>query len=136
MTHEHRTQISLFGIKIRDPMETDDPLVQHCRSLPGSSGDVRWGNDLIFSVGGKMFAGFELPDLQPLAFMVDPTVFDEIISSAAFQPAPYMARHHWVMVANRRLVPQGRLKELLTESHRLVVAKLSPKAREALGLQS
>jgi predicted DNA-binding protein (MmcQ/YjbR family) len=27
-----------------------------CRSLPGVTEDVKWENDLIFSVGGKMFA--------------------------------------------------------------------------------
>jgi len=51
-----------------------------CRSSAGLSGrrqvscrldrrgpeDVKWGKDLIFSVGGKMFAGFMLPEGQRL----------------------------------------------------------------------
>ena len=27
------------------------------QSWPGVTSDVKWGNDLIFSVGGKMFCG-------------------------------------------------------------------------------
>jgi len=34
-------------------------LQAYCRSLPGATEDIKWGNDLVFSVGGKMFAGFD-----------------------------------------------------------------------------
>lgn len=117
------------------PDGSDDRLVRLCRSLPGSTEDVKWGHDLIFSVGGKMFAGFQLPDLQPLAFKVDPVAFQTLVASTAFAPAPYMARHHWVTVADRDLVPLAMLEELLTEAHALVASKLSRKARQALGLE-
>ena len=33
-------------------------LLAFCRSLPHVTEDVKWGNDLVFSVGKKMFAGF------------------------------------------------------------------------------
>lgn len=117
------------------PGEPDDPLVRLCRSLPGATEDVKWGHDLIFSVGGKMFAGFQLPDLEPLAFKVDPVAFQTLVAGPAFAPAPYMARHHWVTIADRDLVPVAMLEELLTEAHALVAAKLSRKARRALGLE-
>lgn len=119
----------------RGRQETDDPLVRLCRSLPGATEDVKWGHDLIFSVGGKMFAGFGLPDLDPLAFKVDPVAFQTLIASPAFAPAPYMARHHWVTVADRRLVPLAMLEELLTDAHAMVAAKLSKKARQALAIE-
>lgn len=116
------------------PGGSDDPLVRLCRSLPGSTEDVKWGDDLIFSVGGKMFAGFDLPDLEPLSFKVDPVAFQTLVASPAFAPAPYLARHHWVTVPKRDLVPLAMLEELLGEAHRLVASKLSRKARRALGI--
>lgn len=115
--------------------ETNDPLVRLCRSLSGATEDVKWGHDLIFSVGGKMFAGFQLPDLQPLAFKVDPVAFQTLTAGPAFAPAPYMARHCWVTVADRGLVPVAMLEELLAEAHALVAAKLSRKARRELGVE-
>lgn len=118
----------------RTPGGSDDPLVRLCRSLPGATEDVKWGHDLIFSVGGKMFAGFGLPDLQPLAFKVDPVAFQTLVAGPAFAPAPYMARHHWVTVADRDVVPLAMLEELLIEAHSLVASKLSRKARQALGI--
>lgn len=113
----------------------EDRLLRLCRSLRGSTEDVKWGDHLIFSVGGKMFAGFDLPELQPLSFKVDPVAFQALVASPAFAPAPYMARHHWVTVADRDLVPVDMLEELITEAHGLVASKLSRKARLALGIE-
>lgn len=113
----------------------EDPLIRLCRSLPGATEDVKWGDNLIFSVGGKMFAGFDLPELQPLSFKVDPVAFQTLVASPAFVPAPYMARHHWVTVADRDLVPVAMLEELLAEAHALVAAKLPRKARRELGVE-
>jgi predicted DNA-binding protein (MmcQ/YjbR family) len=115
-------------------VESDDPLIRLCRSLPGATEDVKWGDNLIFSVGGKMFAGFDLPELQPLSFKVDPVAFQTLVASPAFEPAPYMARHHWVTVADRDAVPVDMLEELIVEAHALVASKLSRKARQALGI--
>lgn len=111
-----------------------DPLIEFCRSLPGATEDVKWGHDLIFSVGDKMFAGFQLPDGEPLAFKVDPLVFSSLVGHDGIEPAPYMARHYWVSVTDRRKVPVATLADLLAESHRLVAQKLPKKKQQALGL--
>jgi predicted DNA-binding protein (MmcQ/YjbR family) len=111
-----------------------DPLVEFCRSLPGATEDLKWGNDLIFSVGGKMFAGMPLPECEPVSFKVDPVVFDSITGHNGVIPAPYMARHQWVSVTERKKLPLATLRAMIAESHRLVAAKLPRKTRETLGL--
>ena len=116
------------------PTRGKDPLLDFCRSLPGVTEDVKWGHDLIFSVGGKMFAGFQLPDGQPVGFKVDDAVFAGLVGIDGFIPAPYMAKHHWVSVVDRSKVPRKELEKLLAESHRLVAEKLPLKTRKALGL--
>ena len=112
-----------------------DPLVELCRRLPGATEDVKWGDDLIFSVGGKMFAGFPLDAREPIGFKVDPVVFDSIVGHNGIVAAPYMARHHWVSVTKRDALPLETLKDFLAESHALVAAKLSRKKRQELGLE-
>ena len=125
---------AVCGARLASAPVRKDPLLELCRSLPGATEDVKWGHDLIFSVGGKMFAGFQLPDGEPIGFKVDPLVFDSLVGHDGIVPAPYMAKHSWVSVTDRARVPVATLEELLTESHRLVAAKLSGKARRALGL--
>jgi predicted DNA-binding protein (MmcQ/YjbR family) len=112
-----------------------DPLVEFCEGLPGATKDVKWGNDLIFSVGGRMFAGFQLPAGQPLGFKVDPLVFSSLVGRDGIVPAPYMAKHHWVSVTDRARVPVAMLEDLLAEAHRLVAEKLPKKTRRDLGLE-
>ncbi|HEX7878973.1 MAG TPA: MmcQ/YjbR family DNA-binding protein [Candidatus Eisenbacteria bacterium] len=111
-----------------------DALAEFCRNLPGATEDVKWGKDLIFSVGGKMFAGFQLPEGEPLGFKVDPPTFDDWVKRPGVIPAPYMARHSWISVTDRTKVAESTLKKLLKESHRLTAEKLSGKMREKLGL--
>jgi predicted DNA-binding protein (MmcQ/YjbR family) len=111
-----------------------DALIEFCRSLPGATEDVKWGNDLIFSVGGKMFAGFQMPAGKPVGFKVDPLVFSSLVGNDGIEPAPYMARHYWVSVTDPARLPLDTLKDFLAESHRLVAAKLPKKTRTALGL--
>ena len=111
-----------------------DPLVALCRSLPGATEDVKWGDDLIFSVGAKMFAGFPILGGDPIGFKVDPLVFASLVGHDGIEPARYMARHSWITVTDRKLLPLATLKDLLAESHRLVAAKLPRKTRQALGL--
>ena len=112
----------------------EDALLAFCRALPGATEDVKWGADLIFSVGGKMFASFQMPDFQPVGFKVEPLAFDGIVGRAGIVPAPYMARHSWVSVTDRSKVSEARMKEMLRESHRLVAEKLPAKTRKALGI--
>ena len=113
---------------------TEDPLVVFCRSLPGATEDVKWGKDLIFSVGGRMFAGFPLPGGDPIGFKVDPHMFASLVGHKGVVPAPYMAKHSWVSVTDRNKLPLRTLKELLGDSHRLVAANLSMRARKTLGI--
>ena len=111
-----------------------DPLVQFCRSLPGATEDVKWGDDLVFSVGNKMFAGFPILGGDPFGFKVDALVFASLVGHNGIEPARYAARHSWVTVTDRKRVPIDTLKDLLADSHRIVAAKLPRKVRLALGL--
>ena len=111
-----------------------DPLVAFCRTLPAATEDVKWDNDLVFSVGGKMFTVMSLPDCDRLSFKVDPAVFDTMTGHNGIVAAPYMARHHWVMVTDRKKIARASLEEMIAESHRLVAANLPRKTQKALGL--
>jgi predicted DNA-binding protein (MmcQ/YjbR family) len=117
------------------PKDEADPLVEYCRHLPGVTEDVKWGNDLVFSVGGKMFAVFGLPDREPIGFKVDPVVFSVLVQRPGVVPAPYLAHHSWVNVRSRDAMTNDELEELLWESYRLVAQKLSKKMRASLGLE-
>ena len=107
-----------------------------CKALPGATSDIKWGADLVYSVGRKMFAVMPAGPKEPpsISFKVDDERFLELTDREGFEPAPYLARAHWVLVRNLKKVSDSELKALITRSHALVAAKLTAKARNALGM--
>lgn len=105
-----------------------------CRKLPHATEDVKWESNLVFSIGGKMFALFELPDISHVSFRTTPWLFATLIAKDGITPAPYLARHNWVLVTQPKALPAAMLKQLLRESYQLVAAGLPAKKRKELGV--
>jgi predicted DNA-binding protein (MmcQ/YjbR family) len=110
-----------------------DGLREVCLSFPGATEQIQWGNDLLFKVGGKMFA---VTPLEPapvcLLFKASPEHFAELTERPNIIPAPYLARAQWVALETIDALPADELARLLRESYDLVFAKLSKKTRDAL----
>lgn len=105
----------------------------HCLSFPHVAENVQWGSDLLFKIGGKMFAVMPLePAALFLSFKCTPEKFAELIERPGLAPAPYLARAHWVAMESESALPRGELKELLREAYNQVLAKLPKKAQAAL----
>lgn len=74
-----------------------DWIREYCLALPHTTEKVQWGNDLVFKVGGKMYAVVALePGDQWLGFKCTPEDFVALIERPGIIPAPYLARAHWV----------------------------------------
>jgi predicted DNA-binding protein (MmcQ/YjbR family) len=102
-----------------------------CLSLPGTTEQVQWGNDLLFKVHGKMFA---ITPLEPapvcLSFKCSDDAFAELTERPNIIPAPYLARAKWVALETRDAIAREELAELLQNSYQLVLAKLPKRLRE------
>jgi|RhiMetdeSRZDD1v2_1073273.scaffolds.fasta_scaffold43048_9 predicted DNA-binding protein (MmcQ/YjbR family) len=109
-----------------------------CLSLPHATERVQWGNDLLFCIGGKMFAVAGLDAKYPtkLSFKCTPEKFSELIELDGIVPAPYVARYHWVALEDLDALSPGELKELLKNAHQLVHDKLPRKIQAELAKSS
>jgi predicted DNA-binding protein (MmcQ/YjbR family) len=103
----------------------------HCLSFPHVTEQVLWGNDLVFKIGGKMFAviGLDPGSDHCLSFKCTPEKFAELIEADGIVPAPYVARYHWVALERFNAVNAKELKALLGNAYELVLAKLPKRAR-------
>lgn len=102
-------------------------------SFPGAAEQIQWGDDLLFKVGGKMFAATPLvPAPVCLSFKASPENFAELTERPNIIPAPYLARAQWVALETRDALSAQELAGLLRESYDLVLAKLPKKIREGL----
>ena len=110
-----------------------DWLREVCLSFPGATEQIQWGSDLLFKVGGKMFAATPLePAPVCLSFKAAPESFAELTERPNVIPAPYLARAQWVALQTRDALPADELARLLRDSYDLVFAKLPKKARDAV----
>ena len=104
-----------------------------CLSFPGTTEQIQWGYDLLFKVGGKMFA---ITPLEPapvcLSFKASGEKFAELTERQNIIPAPYLARAQWVALQTRDAVGHEELAGLLRESYEMILAKLPKKMQEAI----
>ena len=110
---------------------TIDTIRAICRALPDATEDIKWEHDLVFSVGGKMFAVIDLDPPHTVSFKCTPERFAELVERAGIIPAPYLARAMWVQEQGiGETLDRRELTQLLHASYQLVVARL-PKRRRA-----
>ena len=110
-----------------------EQLRKFCLSFPGATEDIKWGADLCFSVGGKMFcvAGADSAD-SGMSFKCTPEKFDELIERKGIDPAAYVGRYKWVHVSDVDALKAAELKELIKVSYQLVFDKLPPKIKKSI----
>ena len=112
---------------------TLDAVRQICRALPGVTEDIKWGADLAFSVGGKMFCVVNVDPPHQISFKCTPEEFGDLVERPGLIPAPYLARAMWVQEsALGEALERPQLERLLRKAYELVREKLPRKAREAL----
>ena len=105
-------------------------------ALVAATEDIKWGADLVYSVGGKMFCVFLLRDgiACTCSFKVDADRFLELSSVPGVVPAPYLARAQWIQVQPGHGLKPADLDALLRRSHQLVAGKLTRRLQQELGL--
>jgi predicted DNA-binding protein (MmcQ/YjbR family) len=95
----------------------------------GTTEDIKWGSDLVFSVGGKMFCVLDTGGSGRLSFKVEDDLFLALTDRPGIVPAPYLARAHWVTLADSDAMTATERRALLRRSYELVRAKL-PKGEQ------
>ena len=109
-----------------------EQLREFCLSLPHTTEDVKWGNDLCFSVGAKMFAVTGVDSTGSVSFKCTPEKFAELTERDGIIPAHYVARYHWVTVEDADALTNKELKDLIRNSYDLVFQKLPKGVRNKL----
>ena len=114
-----------------------DWIRQHCLSLPHTTEKVQWQDDLVFKVGGKMYAVVALePGDHWLSFKSTPEEFADLVERPGVIPAPYLARAHWISLETGEALQRAEIKRLLRRAYDLILEKLPRKTRASLGAAS
>ena len=112
---------------------TPAALEKAAMALPGATLSIQWGDDRIYKVAGKIFAGTDGASTN-LSLKATEIAFEALTETGRARPAPYMARAKWVMFDDLAGLDDAEVIDWLKTSHALVVAKLTRKVRAELGL--
>lgn len=105
-----------------------------CKSLPAVTEDIKWGDDLCFCVGAKMFCVVTLSDPLTISIKVNDDEFSELIGRVGISSAPYVAKYKWILVSDLRVFSKKEWRNRIGQSYELVKSKLSKKLIKQLGL--
>ena len=104
-----------------------------CLALPGATLDHPFGDHHdAYRVGGKMFV--MVGATGGISFKVSDIAYEVLTEDGRARPAPYMARNKWVNLPHIDDWPDDELAEHLAIAHGIVAARLTKKARLAIGL--
>ena len=106
-----------------------------CGHWPGVTRDTKWGIDMVFSVGGKMFAVMPSDGSEGgrLSFKVADDRFLELTDQPGIIPAPYLARAHWISITEPQRFATTELETFILDAYTLIRAKLTKKLQAELG---
>jgi predicted DNA-binding protein (MmcQ/YjbR family) len=106
-----------------------DSIRVFCLSLPHATEKLQWGDNLCFKARDKIFAILGLDELR-LCFKCTSEVFSELIEREHMRPAPYLGRYKWILLERLDALSEDELKDLIRDSHGMVVAKAARKKGE------
>jgi predicted DNA-binding protein (MmcQ/YjbR family) len=111
-----------------------------CGGLPATTHVVQWGGSDVWKVGGKVFDICNGNDdaLPGISFKTSEIAFEALRDMPGLRPAPYLASRgmKWIQRFAEPGLASSDLRDCLRDSHRLVAAGLTRKARRELGLES
>ena len=113
-----------------------DALRDLCLSFRGSEETFPFGPDTsVFKVAGKIFALSRLA-ATPLTVSLkcEPSLAEALREAhAAVLPGYHLNKRHWNTVIIDGSLPEQMIKDMIEDSYDLVVSKLPPARRRALG---
>jgi predicted DNA-binding protein (MmcQ/YjbR family) len=116
---------------------TYEEFNEFCGSLPSTTYVNQWGGSHVWKVGGKVFAiGGWADDRPAYTFKVSELSYEILSEQPGLRPAPYLASRglKWIQEYAEPGLEDEALKDYLRQSHAIVAAGLSKKARRELGL--
>jgi predicted DNA-binding protein (MmcQ/YjbR family) len=115
---------------------TADALRRFCLSLPGAVEEFPFGEEnSVFNVGGKIFALSRLHS-RPLrvSLKCEPGLAEQLRAGyPAVVPGYHLNKRHWNTVVLDGSLPDTMVREMVEDSHDLIVASLPRATRESLG---
>ncbi|MDZ4714307.1 MAG: MmcQ/YjbR family DNA-binding protein [Cytophagales bacterium] len=111
---------------------TTAALEKLCKGFKGTTVDIKWGNDLCYLIGKKMYCVTAMDGPFRISFKATVEDFYLLTEREGIIPAPYLARYHWILVEKPAALSMPEWKHYVGTSFQLAKEKLPVKAKRLL----
>ena len=102
---------------------------EYCLSLPGTTEEVKWEDNLCFMIENKIFVMTSL-SAGSLVLKCNPEEFEQLVARDGIHQASHFAKGQWIGLIHLEILPEMELKRRIAESRAMVLQKLPKKTRE------
>ncbi|AYB34851.1 MmcQ/YjbR family DNA-binding protein [Chryseolinea soli] len=111
---------------------TLEDLRQTCISLPHVTEDVKYGTDLCFSIGNKIFCGTRIEGPFRTGIKCEESDFAHLVEREGIVPMPRLSKTFWIRIEKANSLTPAEWKNYLRKSYALVLSTLPLKVRQSL----
>jgi predicted DNA-binding protein (MmcQ/YjbR family) len=103
-----------------------------CMSLPFATEDIKYGSDLCFSVGGKIFVGTRITGPFRTGIKCDENDFDQLIEREGIVPMPRLSKTFWIRIEDPSALSMPEWEQHIKKSYQYIFSALPEKVKQSL----
>ena len=109
-----------------------EQLRDFCLSQPHTTEDIKWGENLCFSIGAKLFLLISTDEVFSVTFKVDEEEFEELADRDGIIQASYFAKRKWINIKDEGALSGQEWSRLATNAYLMVKSNLPKKRQDEL----
>jgi len=103
-----------------------------CLSMPYATEDIKYGSDLCFSVGNKIFCGTRITGPFRTGIKCDENSFSELVEREGIVPMPRLSVTYWVRIENAVALTMKEWEDYIRKSYGYIFDALPAKIKQSL----
>ncbi len=111
---------------------TIEELRNICISLPHATEDIKYGTDLCFSIGKKIFCGTRIEGPFRTGIKCDESDFANLVERENIVPIPRLSATCWIRIGKGNALSANEWNHYIKKSYILVMAGLPKKINQSI----
>ena len=107
-------------------------LRQYCLLMPGATEDIKYGSDLCYSVGGKIFLGTRMNGPFRTGIKCCEEDFALLVERDGIVPMPRLAKTGWIRVEKETALSKKEWEKYIKLSYQYVLESLPAVKRKLI----
>jgi len=111
---------------------TIEELRNICISLPHATEDIKYGTDLCFSTGKKIFCGTRIDGPFRTGIKCEESDFADLVERESIVPMPRLSTTFWIRIEKGNALSTKEWNHYIKKSYDLVIAGLPKKIKQSI----